>query len=161
LRAELELRVRSPATADDRSGRAFRLACQLADPCWEGMAARVRGLIRAQQGDPAAGHALLVDARARATRIGDPYQWVHAHILDALAGLAIDTADPGADAVIEALARLAARSGMRELVVRAHIHRARLGDASAGETAGLLASEIDNPALDDLLSHTLAHTAPR
>jgi DNA-binding SARP family transcriptional activator len=161
LRAELELHGRSAAIAADRSDRAFRLACQLGDPCWEGMAARVSGLISAAQGEGDAAHALLLDARARVTRVGDPYQWVHAHILDALAGVAIESGAPNAGAAVEALARLAARSGMRELVVRAHLHRARLGDASAGETARLLASEIDNPALDDLLTHTLAHTVGR
>jgi hypothetical protein len=39
---------------------------------------------------------------------------------------------------------------MRELVVRAHLHRSRLGDPSALATARLAAS-IDNPALARLL----------
>jgi hypothetical protein len=156
LRAELDLRCGSPQAAADRSERAFRLACQLADPCWEGMTVRVRALIGAAQGDGAAAHALLADARARATRVGDPYQWMHAHILDALAGVAIEIGAPDAEAVIEALARLAARTGMRELVVRAHVHRAQLGDPGAGGAARLLASEIDNPALDRLLTSAVA-----
>ena len=36
---------------------------------------------------------------------------------------------------------------MRELVVRAALHRARLGDPSAIASARLLAEAIDNPAL--------------
>jgi DNA-binding SARP family transcriptional activator len=156
LRAELDLRWGSPQAAADRSERAFRLACQLADPCWEGMTARVRALISAAQGDRAAAYALLADARVRATRVGDPYQWMHAHILDALAGVAVEIGAPEAEAVIEALARLAARTGMRELVVRAHAHRARLGDPRARDAALLLASEIDNPALDRLLTAAVA-----
>ena len=40
---------------------------------------------------------------------------------------------------------------MRELVVRARIHAGRLGDPGALEAAGMLAAEIDNPALASLL----------
>jgi hypothetical protein len=36
---------------------------------------------------------------------------------------------------------------MRELVVRAALHRARLGDPSGLESARLLGESIDNPAL--------------
>jgi hypothetical protein len=36
-------------------------------------------------------------------------------------------------------------------VVRAHLHRSRLGDPSALATARLLAADIDNPALAPLL----------
>ncbi|MCU1676942.1 MAG: hypothetical protein JWM93_1700 [Frankiales bacterium] len=147
LRAELDLRGGRVDVAAERVERAFRLACQLADPCWEGMTMRLRGLISAAQGDHAAAYDLLVDARGRTTRVGDPYQWVHAHVLDALADVAIRTGAPNAEAVVEALARLSGRTGMRELAARAQLHRARLGDAQAHEAARLLASEIDNPAL--------------
>jgi hypothetical protein len=53
--------------------------------------------------------------------------------------------------LVDALASLAARGDMRELVVRAHLHRSRLGDPSALATARLLAAGIDNPALAPLL----------
>ena len=52
----------------------------------------------------------------------------------------------------EKLAFLAARTGMRELVVRAHLYRGRLGQEGALEAARLLAAEIDNPALDSPLA---------
>jgi hypothetical protein len=54
--------------------------------------------------------------------------------------------------MVEALAELAARCDMRELVVRAHLHRHRLGDPAALPAARLLASGIDNPALPGLFS---------
>ena len=54
--------------------------------------------------------------------------------------------------LVDALASLAARGDMRELVVRAHLHRSHLGDPSALATARLLAANIDNPALDPLLN---------
>jgi hypothetical protein len=46
---------------------------------------------------------------------------------------------------------MAARGDMRELVVRAHLHRSRLGDPAALATVRLLAAGIDNPALAALL----------
>jgi hypothetical protein len=36
-------------------------------------------------------------------------------------------------------------------VVRAHVHRGRLGDSRSLASARLLAAEIDNPALDALV----------
>jgi hypothetical protein len=41
---------------------------------------------------------------------------------------------------------------MRELTVRAHLHRARLGDPRALDAARLLGAGIDNPALERLLA---------
>jgi hypothetical protein len=51
----------------------------------------------------------------------------------------------------EAWLARAARGGMRELVVRAHLHRSHLGDPTALASARLLAGSIDNPALARLL----------
>lgn len=59
---------------------------------------------------------------------------------------------PGAPAWIADLEKRAARLGMRELLVRAHLHRARLGGAASLEVARALAAEIDNPALEAALS---------
>jgi hypothetical protein len=47
----------------------------------------------------------------------------------------------------DALLSLAARCELRELVVRAHLHRWRLGDDGALASARLLARDLDNPAL--------------
>jgi hypothetical protein len=56
-----------------------------------------------------------------------------------------------AQPLVAALAALAGRCDMRELVVRSQLHRYRLGDRSALASARLLAEDIDNPALSDLL----------
>lgn len=152
LGAELDLLKGAVDRAEDRAERAFRLACRLGDPCWEGMAARVRALVSAARGDRRSAHARLRDARVRVSRVGDPYQWMHAHVLDALAAAAIEAGAADAGLVVEALARLAGRTGMRELVVRAHLHRARIGDPRALDAARLLVSGIDNPQLDHLLA---------
>ena len=80
-------------------------------------------------------------------RVADPYLWMHAYCLDALAGLLIAEAAPDAGTCVAQLETLAARGDMRELVVRAALHRARLGDTSGIESARLLGEAIDNPAL--------------
>ena len=151
LRAELSLMTGRPDQAAERLDRAFRLACQLGDPCWEGMEARLMGLLAAHNGDTDRARELLADALARTTRVSDAYQWVHARVLDAAAGLAVETGDEGAAETVDRLAELAERCGLRELVVRALVHRGRLGVPGALESARLLAAEIDNPVLDALV----------
>jgi DNA-binding SARP family transcriptional activator len=151
LRAEISLQTGRPDRARDRVQLAFRLACRLRDPCWEAIAARVIGLIHAAQGDARGAHEWLWQARSRATRVSDPYEWVHGYVLDAMASLAIDTDDDEAGEIVKALKELAARAGMRELVARGHLHEARLGVPGSLEAALVHGAEIDNPALDELL----------
>jgi hypothetical protein len=148
LRAEASLAVGRPAEAAERLDRAFRLACRLGDPCWEAMGARLLGVLAARAGDTAVAREHLADALARATRVSDAYQWVHAHVLDSAAELAVDVGADDAPLIVDTLAELAERCGLRELVVRAHLRRARLGVPGALEAARLLAAEIDNPLLD-------------
>jgi len=54
---------------------------------------------------------------------------------------------------------LAARTGMRELVVRALIHRAALGEDGNLDVAASLAEGIDNPALAGLVAASNDRTA--
>jgi DNA-binding SARP family transcriptional activator len=56
LRGEVSLRTGRPDRALARVQRAFRLACQLGDPCWEATAARVIGLAHAAEGDVRSAH---------------------------------------------------------------------------------------------------------
>jgi DNA-binding SARP family transcriptional activator len=156
LRAELLLRAGRSAEAAERLDAAFQLACRLGDPCWEATAARSHALVEAARGDVQGALTRLEDARTRATRHSDPYQWVHAQVLETLAALLVETDPAAAREVVDALAELAGRTGMRELTVRAHVHRARLGDAAALELAALLAPDIDNPALDELVASEIA-----
>jgi hypothetical protein len=125
---------------------------QLGDPCWEGMAARGLGLLHATAGDHAAATAWLAEANTRCNRVTDPYQWVRAYVLDATATTALERHDEvEARRLVDLLASPAARGDMRELVVRPHLHRGRLGDPTALASARLLAAGIDNPALTRLL----------
>ena len=151
LRAEASLRAGRADLAAERLDHAFRLACQLGDPCWEAMGARLAGLLAVAAGDSARGRERLADAAARVTRVSDAYAWVHAYVLDSSAKLAVETGGAEARQIVDSLAELAERCGLREFVVRAHVHRAGLGEPNALESARLLAAEIDNPALQELV----------
>jgi tetratricopeptide (TPR) repeat protein len=153
LRAELDLTDGHLGTAADGLEQAWTLACQLGDPCWEGMAARGLGLLHARRGEPDAATRWLDTAASRCSRASDRYQWVHAYVLDAAVGAAIDNDDAErAKRLVATLSAVAARCDMRELVVRAHTHRARLGDRNALVAARLLGGNIDNPALAGLMA---------
>jgi hypothetical protein len=123
------------------------------------MAARARGLAHDTAGEPVEALACLRDAASRAVRVADPYVWIRAHCLDALAAAELTQAAPSARRHVAELERLAARGDMRELVVRAALHRVRLGDPGAVDSARLLAEGIDNPALQAELAATAAAIA--
>jgi DNA-binding SARP family transcriptional activator len=155
LRAELARHAGEIDDAADGFERAWTLGCQVGDPCWEGIAARGLGLLHADRGDYAAAKGWLGEAARRCSRVPDRYQWMHGYILDAAVNTALDHDDTHHARLLAAtLASLAARGDLRELVVRAHLHRYRLGDQPALATARLLAAHIDNPALDQLLAPT-------
>jgi tetratricopeptide (TPR) repeat protein len=163
LRAELDLYSGNVDGAADALEQSWALACQLNDPCWESMAARGLGLLHAGRGDYAAATGWLGEAALRSSRVSDRYQWVHAHVLDAAITHALDREDQDrARRLVVRLATLAARCDMRELVVRAYVHRSRLGDGKALASARLLAADIDNPALGQLLHDVaVAPAGPR
>jgi DNA-binding SARP family transcriptional activator len=153
LKGELDLRAGRVEAATEGFEHAYALACQLGDPCWEGMAARGLGLLNATIGDGATATAWLAEAHTRCNRVTDRYQWVRGYVLDAMIATALDRHDQAeAGRLVDTLALLAARGEMRELVVRAHLHRTRMGDPTALAAARLLAGGIDNPALAGLLA---------
>jgi hypothetical protein len=116
------------------------------------MAARGLSLLNTKQGQYDMADRWLAEAAVRSTRVPDRYQWVHAHVLDTMITSALERgSDELAAALIGTLATLAARCDMRELIVRAHLHRYRTGDQAALISARLLAQDIDNPLLGDLL----------
>jgi DNA-binding SARP family transcriptional activator len=154
LRAELDLYAGDIKGAADGLEQAWSLACQMNDPCWEGMAARGLGLLHAGRGDHTGAMEWLGEAAARCSRVSDRYQWVRGYVLDATISTALDRDDQDrARPLIRTLGSLAARCDMRELVVRTHMHRARLGDPAALASARMLAADIDNPALTQLLTN--------
>ena len=148
LQAEVDLQAGRVEPAGEAFEQAWAMACQLGDPCWEGMAARGLGLVHAGRGDLALATGWLGTAIERSNRVTDRYRWVHAYVLEAAVDTAIARgAQDRAQHLVTALGELAARCEMRELVVRALLHRSRLGDRTALPAARLLGATIDNPAL--------------
>jgi DNA-binding SARP family transcriptional activator len=152
LHGEIELAIGALDQARTELEKAWALACQVGDPCWESMSARGLGVIAAREGDLDAATVWFDEAVTRCRRTTDRYQWMHAHALDARITAALDREDEAtAAALITTLATLAARCDMREFVVRAQLHRARMGDGDARTSAALLSADIDNPALAALV----------
>jgi DNA-binding SARP family transcriptional activator len=136
--------------------QAFARACQLGDPCWEGLSARGLALVAAASGSVDDAFTRLADARARSNRLPDAYVWLDAHILDAQCALGLLHGHPDTAGWIDAMRRLASRTDMREMIVRSLVHGAALGDPSCAQGAVLLSEGIDNPALERLVASVAA-----
>jgi tetratricopeptide (TPR) repeat protein len=133
--------------AGEDAEQAFALACELGDPCWEGMAARALGLLALDAGDLGAAQAWLADARRRCDRVPDRYVWVSAYI-----GLAqLETAARhNADLIAPAAAQLyeyAVRSDLPEFLAWALVYQAESGDYAKIPLARSAAGGIANPVL--------------
>lgn len=152
LLGEARLAQGDLAGASDLLDHAFARACQLADPCWEGIAARGRALVAAAQGDTVGAFGHLADARARSTRFPDSYLWLDAYILDAQCELGRRYGHPDTLAWTMAMQELAARTGMRDMTVRALLHGGALGRVEDADGARLLAVGVESPALQVLVS---------
>jgi DNA-binding SARP family transcriptional activator len=156
LLAEVHLLTGDLDTAESRLERAFVMGRQLDDPCLESIAMRGLGLVAVARGQDSRGYQMLIDAPRLSRRLPDSYRWIEAYGLDALCRVAIAQEQRAAPRWIADLESLAARCGMRELLVRALWHKALLGEPGASEAARDLAATIDNP----FLHHTIAQTQP-
>ncbi len=152
LRGEVELARGDFVGAAHSLEQSFARACQLGDPCWEGMAARGLALTREAAGDVTGAFELLADARIRCNRLADPYVWLDVYILDALCEVGRRHRHPETARWIDSMRTLASRTAMRELTVRSLIHGAAMGAEGDAEAAVLLADGIDNPLLDHALA---------
>jgi ATP/maltotriose-dependent transcriptional regulator MalT len=133
--------------ASEEAEHAFALACELGDPCWEGMAARALGILAVHAGNLGAAQAWLADARRRCDRVPDRYVWISAYV-----GLAqLETAarhDPGLVAPVAArLYEHAARSDLPEFLAWALVYQAESGDRAKIPLARGAADAIANPEL--------------
>jgi DNA-binding SARP family transcriptional activator len=152
LLGEVQLLRGDSDAASETLRQAFARACQIGDPCWEGISARGLGLLASACGEPDRAFELLTDARSRSSRLADPYIWLDIYILDALCTLGVRYDHPSTEDWVEAMNERASRTGMRELTVRALMHRAARGHPGAAEAASMLAATIDSPRLHDLVS---------
>jgi DNA-binding SARP family transcriptional activator len=133
--------------AGEQAEHAFALACELGDPCWEGMAARALGLLALQAGDLGAAQAWLADARQRCDRVPDRYVWISAYV--GLAQLeAAARQDPGLVAPLAArLYELAARTDLPEFLAWALVYQAESGDRAKIPLARSATDGVVNPDL--------------
>jgi hypothetical protein len=152
LQAEIDRIEGQTSKAVRQLEESFALSCQLADPCWEGTSRRSLALCDSHH--PALVLEGLQDARARCNRWPDTYQWIHAFILDAICVHTVETNHPMALTFAEELLSLTARSNLREYIVRAHIHRAHLGQPGAATAAQVAATGIDNQHLTQAAAAT-------
>jgi hypothetical protein len=151
FRGEVDLVLGDLALAEARYEHAFALGCQVGDPCWEGISLRGLGLVASARGDVSRALELLVEAPRLCRRLPDTYLWIEAYALDALCSVGVEHGTESAARWIDELEATAARRGIRELVLKAAIYRARIGEPGAAAAARSLAAEIDNPALANLL----------
>jgi DNA-binding SARP family transcriptional activator len=138
--------------ASDSLEQSFARACQIGDPCWEGISARGLGLLAEASGSVEEAFAMLLDARTRCTRVTDSYVWLDVHILDALCEMGRRHGHPQTLDWVAEMHDQASRTGMRELTVRAMLHGAALGNRGDAAVAALLADAIDSPALASLVA---------
>ena len=133
--------------ARDDAENAFALACQLGDPCWEGMAGRALALLALHAGDPAAAAGWITDARRRCDRLPDRYVWVSGFVglghLEIAARLQPDLVMP----LARRLYQDALRADLPEFTAWALIYQAEAGDLANLPLARTLAASIVNPAL--------------
>ncbi len=151
LRGEIQLARADQAGASELLEQAFARACQLGDPCWEGMSARGLALVAEAKGDSVLAFEILSDARARCNRLADPYVWLDGYILDAQCELGRRHGHPDTARWVESLRDLASRTGMKELAVRSLLHGAALGNGGDAAAAAMLVADIESPALTLLL----------
>jgi tetratricopeptide (TPR) repeat protein/DNA-binding SARP family transcriptional activator len=126
--------------------QAFALACELGDPCWEGMTARALGMLALHSGDPGTARDWLADARRRCDRVPDRYVWVSAYI--ALAELELAAQENYS--VAPAAARLyeqATQYDLPEFLAWALVYQAESGDDAKVLLARGVSADIANPDL--------------
>jgi tetratricopeptide (TPR) repeat protein len=157
LRGEVALARNDPDAAGESLRHAFARACQLGDPCWEGLSSRGLAILAEATGEVEQAFDLLADARKRSNRFSDPYVWLDGHILDAQCDLGIRHGHPDTSDWVSEMKDLTSRTDMKELLARAMLHGAQLGNPGDASAAALLAGEIDNPLLAALVSR---HTQP-
>ena len=151
FRGEIDVVLGDLSSAEAYFEHAFALGCQVGDPCWESIALRGLGRVASMRGDLSRALELLVDAPRLCRRLPDTYLWIEAYGLEALCAVAVDHRVGAAGRWIEELEEIAARRGIRELLLRATVFRARLGEPGALAVARSLAAQIDNPTLGRLI----------
>lgn len=127
--------------------QAFARACQIGDPCWEGVTGRGLALLAEAESEPDEADRILQDALKRSRRLSDTYKWAEVYILEAQCRLGVAHDHDSVDDWISELIRISSRTGMRELQLRAMILEARSEEHRDDPSIGSLAESISNPRL--------------
>lgn len=152
FRAEVDLELGHVDQATGHLTQAFARACQLDDPCWEGVSARGLALAREAGGDTEGAFEMLTEARRRCNRHADSYRWLDVYILDAQCGLGGRHDHPETRRWIEEMSEAATSTGMKEMIVRAQLHGAAVANGSEPSLIGVLTADIENPRLRELVN---------
>jgi len=128
--------------------RSWVMADLAGDHCYLTLAAGAKARLSMALGDQAGAETWL----RRGLETTPWYLWYRARLLDTAAEVAIASGAPLAGDYAAKLGTMASRGALRELLVRAHSHRAVLGDTAAAEAIPWLAKDIDNPALNAYLA---------
>lgn len=135
--------------ARELATHAYAYALEVKDVSMIGIAARPLSLADARLGRIDDAIARLRDVRQRFISSPD-HTWTFAYVLDALCEIAIDAKSEDAVTYVGELSDIVAKGAMTEMIVRALLHRARLGERGAADAAAAMAAGIDNPAVLDL-----------
>ncbi|HEY3957402.1 MAG TPA: tetratricopeptide repeat protein [Streptosporangiaceae bacterium] len=147
LRAHCLVAAGRAGAARDDAERAFALACELGDPCWEGMAGRALALLALRAGDAGAAAGWIADARKRCDRLPDRYVWVSGFV--GLGQLEIAArCQPGlVPGLAQRLYRDSVAADLPEFTAWALVYQAEAGEEASAPLAGALAAGISNPEL--------------
>ena len=123
--AELQLLDGDHDAAVENLEHALALGRHIGDPCWEALAGRGLAWELSMRGKADAAVAELESARRCCGRHPDTYRWVTAQILAATCEIGVTRNLPSAPRWVDELEAFSGAAGLRDLVVRAHLHRAR------------------------------------
>jgi tetratricopeptide (TPR) repeat protein len=151
FRAEAATELGDTSTAGELLDHAWVLATESGDHCWLATVACGQARLALATGAPAGAARWCAEGL-----VPSPwYLWPHARLLDVACTAALAHDPSAVGPLADRLVELAGRGGMRDLLVRAHLHRARAGSREEPATARALAEGIESPAL-----HALVAAAP-
>jgi len=133
--------------AREDAERAYALATQLGDPCWEGMAGRALALVARHRGDDDAAAEWITEARRRCDRLPDRYVWVSGYVALGQLEIAAVQQPELVPALARRLYRDAVRGDLPEFIAWALIYQAEAGDTANLQLARSLSRHVVNPAL--------------
>jgi DNA-binding SARP family transcriptional activator len=133
--------------ARDDAEQAFALACELGDPCWEGMAGRALALLALADGDAEAAAGWITDARKRCDRLPDRYVWVSGFVGLGQLEIAARCRPDLVPTLAGRLYRDALATDLPEFSAWALVYQAEAGEAASAPLAQALAAGISNPEL--------------